>query len=120
MVQNDFIETFGNYGANIDCSCYYRGNYAYDFTLNLKEIKQLSPDKFAFRGDIINIDDEALPLSLKKRIIPKITTNIELEFIATAKTLSFSSGITIYPYDNDKDVWRKLLGVISKYLIIAQ
>ena len=52
MVQNDFIETFGNYGANIDCFCYYRGNYAYDFTLNLKEIKQLSPDKFAFRGDI--------------------------------------------------------------------
>ena len=119
MIQEEFEKTFGKEGTNIDCTCFYRKNHVYDFTYHLKGIEQINTHDFSIIGDIIDFDDNTLPISLKNTIVPKITTNVVLVYNIAKRTISFTttkSGLVIYPYDNDSDSWRKLLGLVGKFI----
>lgn len=119
MIQEEFIKTFGKNGANLECTCFYRKNHVYDFTFHLKGIEQINTHDFSIIGDIISIDDDTLPISLKNAIVPKMTINVVLIYNIAKRTISLTrpiSGLVIYPYDNDSDVWRKLLGLVGKFI----
>ena len=119
MIREEFIKTFGEDGANVNCMCFYRKNHAYDFTFHLKGIEQINTHDFSIIGDIIDIDDDILPISLKNAIVPKITDNVVLVYNIAKRTISLTrpiSGLVIYPYDNESDVWRKLLSLVGKFI----
>lgn len=119
MIREEFIKTFGEDGANVDCMCFYRKNHAYDFTFHLKGIEQINTNDFSIVGDIVDIDNDTLPNSLKNVIVPKITDNVVLVYNIAKRTISLTrpiSGMVIYPYDNESDVWRKLLGLVGKFI----
>ena len=119
MIREEFIKTFGEDGANVDCMCFYRKNHAYDFTFHLKGIEQINTHDFSIVGDIVDIDNDTLPNSLKNVIVPKITDNVVLVYNIAKRTISLTrpiSGMVIYPYDNESDVWRKLLGLVGKFI----
>ena len=119
MIQEEFIKTFGKNGENLECTCFYRKNHVYDFTFHLKGIEQINTHDFSIIGDIISIDDDTLPISLKNAIVPKMAINVVLVYNIAKRTISLTrpiSGLVIYPYDNDSDVWRKLLGLVGKFI----
>ena len=119
MIQEEFVNTFGEDGTNIDCTCFYRKNHAYDFTFHLKGIEQINTHDFSIIGDIIDIDDDTLPLSLKSAIEPKMLMNVVLVYNSSKRTISLTrpiSGLVIYPYDNENDSWRKLLALVGKFI----
>ena len=119
MIQEEFIKTFGEEGTNIDCTCFYRKNHAYDFTFHLKGIEQINPHDFSIIGDILDVDDETLPISLKNVIVPKRTENVILVYNLAKRSISLTrpiSGLVIYPYDNGSDSWRKLLSIVGKFI----
>ncbi|MCF0158818.1 MAG: hypothetical protein HUJ83_09940 [Veillonella sp.] len=119
MIQEEFEKVFGTEGTQIDCTCFYRKNHAYDFTYHLKGIEQINTHDFSIIGDIIDIDDDTLPISLKNAIEPKIKENVVLVYNIAKRTISLTtpkSGLVIYPYDNDSDSWRKLLGLVGRFI----
>ena len=119
MMQEEFEKVFGAEGAQIDCTCFYRKNHAYDFTYHLRGIEQINTHDFSIIGDIVDIDDETLPVSLKNAIEPRIKKNIVLVYNIAKRTISLTnpkSGLVIYPYDNGNDAWGKLLRLVGKFI----
>lgn len=119
MIQEEFEKVFGTEGTQIDCTCFYRKNHAYDFTFHLKGIEQINTHDFSIIGDIIDVDDETLPTSLKNAIEPKNKENVVLVYNIAKRTISLTnpkSGLVIYPYDNGSDSWGKLLRLVGKFI----
>ena len=119
MIREEFIKTFGEDGANADCMCFYHENHVYNFTFHLKGIEQISTRDFSIIGDIVDIDDATLPISLKNAIVPQKTDNVVLVYNIAKRTISLSRpkrGLVIYPYDKESDVWRKLLSLVGKFI----
>ena len=119
MIHEEFNRIFGEKGISVDCTCFYCDNHAYDFTFHIKGFEQIDTRKFSLIGDIVSIDDDTLPLYLKKTLIPKIKENIVLVYDIEKRAISFTSrksGLTIYPIDNGIDAWQKILGIASKFI----
>ena len=119
MMQEEFNKTFGDEGTNIDCMCFYYKNHVYNFTYHLKGIEQINTHYFSIIGDIIDVDDETLPMSLKNTIVPKSTDNVVLKYNLAKRTITLTrpiSGLVIYPYDNESNSWRELLGLVGKFI----
>lgn len=119
MIREEFEKVFGKEGTQIDCTCFYRKNHAYDFTYHLKGIEQINTHDFSIIGDIVNVDDETLPISLKNAIEPKTKENVVLVYNIAQRTISLTTpkaGLVIYPYDNGRDSWRKLLRLVGKFI----
>ena len=118
-LEEEFIKTIGEDVADIDCSCYYLGSPVFDFTFHVRGIVEIDMRHFSIIGDIIEFDDEGIPETLKKRIEPKMVNNVVLVYNLEERCLSFrprKSGVTIYPFDNDKDSWCNLLGIVGNYI----
>ncbi len=119
MLEKELERTFGEEGTNLECTCSYYGSFVYDFIFHLRGIEEMNSSSFCLVGDISEIDDNALPESLKKRIVLKKRNNIELIYNIGNKNLSFHpgiSGVTIYPENNGMDSWCKLLGLVGDYI----
>ena len=119
MLEEEFIKTFGEDGMEIDCSCYYHGSPVFDFTFRVRSIVEIDMRHFSINGDIVEIDDETMPETMKKRIVPKIVNNVVLVYNLEERCLSFrprKSGLTINPVDNGKASWSNLLGIVGSYI----
>ena len=117
-IMNEFIETFGQDGVDLVCSCWYFKSYAYEFTIHVRGIEQINTHNFSIYGDIIDVDDSNLAQTLKSAIVPKVLQNIVLVYNFANRNLSFTtkkSGLVIKPEDEGTTGWSKLLDLVGRF-----
>lgn len=121
----EFINTFGEKGVDLVCSCWYFESFAYEFTVHVRGIEQINTHNFSIYGDIIDVDDTNLVDTLKSAIVPKTLNNVVLVYNFANRSLRFTtkkSGLVIKPEDEGTMGWSKLLDIVGRfyYLKIAR
>lgn len=116
-MQEEFNKAFSNEGVELLCFCSYFNNYVCDFTFHAKGINQINTHDFAIVGDIAEVDEDVIPVSLRRRVLPSNRQNVTLVYNISQRCMNYSTkkiGLTIEPDDNGENGWRTLLGIIGK------
>lgn len=117
-MQEEFGKVFNNEGVELLCSCSHFDNYVCDFTFHAKGIDQIDIHNFAIIGDIVEVDEDVIPVSLRRAILPSNRQNVTLVYNISRRSMNYSAkkiGLTIEPDDNGENGWRSLLGIIGKF-----
>ena len=117
-IMEEFVDTFGQNGVDLVCSCWYFKSYAYEFTIHVNGIEQINTHNFSIYGDIISVDDSSLAQTLKSAIVPKTLQNIVLVYNFANRNISFTtkkSGLVIKPEDEGATGWSKLLDLVGRF-----
>lgn len=116
-MQEEFGKAFNNEGVELFCSCSYFNNYVCDFTFHAKGINQINTHDFAIVGDIVDVDEDVIHVTLRRRVLPSNRQNVTLVYNISRRCMNYSAkkiGLSIEPDDNGENGWRTLLGIIGK------
>lgn len=71
-------------------------------------------------GDIVDVDEDEIPASLRRTITPSNKENVILVYNLSRRTMNYKNkrtGLSIKPDDNGTDGWRKVLRIIGIFHI---
>lgn len=113
----EFGKAFNNEGVELLCSCSYFNNYVCDFTFHAKGVNQINTHDFVIVGDIVDVDEDVIHVTLRRRVLPSNRQNVTLVYNIYQRRMNYSAkkiGLSIEPDDNGENGWRTLLGIIGK------